>query len=1170
MRHRPIIAIVLALAAALPALGQAQPPGEVRAYLSTYTDDGSSARATTPSTSTWTWNMTEVRKRWVCPYCGYSTYWEDATPGDDECPNPFGIAAHPANVLLVQADAKTRVLGFLAATSCDDDGDEDLPLVGRPFHPGGLIEPIWNDDPSPWETPTLENVASYLTARAAIPAGAGELVENGDGVRFLVVKPGSVRAAAGKLYFDSSDTIVTAPAFLMTAGGGGATADQYVIHINPYRVSDGDVWYIRHHEERAGGVTTVVAVQAYSTLYGNDFDTQGGIAGAGLTNYDTNGGCQIITDSGALRVEIPEQLAADGAGTWVLKIVINSNTRTMPSPDEVNYDSVYGVDMYTDPGEDEPDFLTNGIIEDLSPTKAPYVVVDDTRTPLIASADAGDGTNYLVEEKLQNGDGFVHTATAHADEIWPYRMPPEAAGVGRIITQWSELSPSAALQSATVGGADIFYRIGGEWQYLADLGTRDNRIMTNADVAANTALTGNLDEDYSFLDARFMCGRLDVNLTGDEWVHGTMPAVPTETDDEPATGGFPGILIGDLIAAGPPDQYGGEYGPGTHTPTRDFTIANRAPAPVSVCPVSSGGCGARYLRSDYAPGDACPACGIALVAGHGEADACYDAHTAPAALVAGNRYWMTPEALRFGPGANPVPMGALDFVQQVFADIPAYQPPSVPPDAGSPYANDIDNDGGYYGTMVAFDRPGGTAPTDANFAWDTYFRSPNTGNRFGSPAETGAAAEAENVCPVCQARYSSAVAPTDCLYCGATLSPETPPVPESALVAEEFDPFGLQVSVLRRAALAANQRIVDLGWVAPGVPITAPNVTNDSTEMVAGSTPEPADVSARSDVPVRNEGNITSVAEMRSGYLFRTEIDPAVRSLARWAQSVPMTVGTLFRYRPGGPLPTDDIEFSATAWALARQEATGAVGEEATARVQAGHRDDGGAAYAGVTKPVPLGQPVGNYASEVILFIDLDGNGALNFYDALVGVTDSGVTEFDPDVDEPFEPVASFATRMRVVEGRLPQNDFYSRDVDPTVLVDTGRDNLQVIWAGQRAPGGSAGAPAPAGIAGADAAAPSDPMNLLYANGELSLFGPDPLYRGYLWTPPGGDPAEADALTTSATADESNSSPTAYIDPTTGDRWAMWHRSLTTAAGMSSQLRFDSSGGVDWDGSSAT
>lgn len=1163
MRHSAIIAILLALTTVLPIFGQtAEPPWEVRPYLSTYTDDGSAARTPQPTTSTWTWNMSEIRKKWVCPYCGYSTFWEDATPGDDVCPNPFGLASHPANVRLVQADAKTRVLGYLSLLACDADGDEDHPLIGRPFHPGGLQEPAWNANPSPWEAPAPENVASYLTARAAnLTVGPTPLVQNGDGLRFLVIKPGAVRAAAKHLYFDPTDTLSATATYYMTDGDPGtATPDQYVIHINPYRVSDGDVWYIRHHEQRAAGVTTAVEIQVYSTLYGNDFDTAGQINPAGLINYDNNGGCQIITDSGALRIEIPEQYAAaDASGTWVLKIVIQSNTRTMPSPDELNYDSVYGTDLYTDPGEDEPDFITNGIAEDLSPVKAPYVVVDDSKSPLIASADANDGIDYPVEEKLVNGNGWV------SNEIWPYRMPPEAAGVGRILVEWSELNPSVLLNMYSTGTTDIFYRTGAEWHYLADLANYSHRLVTNDDVARGTPLTG----QFTFVDARFMCSRLDVNLTGDEWVHGTMPAVPVETDNEAATGGFANIIIGDEVA---PGQYGGEYGPGSRTPVRQFTVANRAPAPVTVCPLEAGGCGTRFLASEHPAGTPCPVCGVLLVNADGEADVHYDAHTAPSAVVGNSRYWMTPEAFIFGPGASRVPMGALDFIQQVFVDIPRYQPPSVPPPAGgSFFANDVNNDNGYYGTMVAFNRGGETGnPEDADFGWDIYYQSPHTGHAFGSPSETADPAEAEQVCPVCGARYSQTVAPTDCLFCGTSLNTDTPPVPESSLVAEEFDPFGVQVSVMRRAALAADQRVVDLGWVAPGVPETAPNTANDSTEIAPGSDPAPADVSERSDLPVRNEGNIITQTLMRAGHMFRTEIDPAVRSFVRWGQSVPLTVGTLFRYRPGGLSPIDDVEFGAGPWVIARSAATGAAGEEAEARLQAGHRDDGGAAYAGVTKPVPLGQPVGNYATEVILFVDLDGDGALDFYDALAGVTDSSVTEFDPEVDEPFEPVASFATRMRVVEGRLPQNDFYSPDVDPALLLDPGRGNLQVLWAGQRIPTGGPGSPAPAGTSFADTPASTDPMNILYANATLSTFAPDPLYRGYEWEPVGGDPAEASALTASATSAESNISPTAYLDPATGTRWAMWHRSLTSAVGMNSQLRFDSSTDTSWNGSDAT
>ncbi len=450
MRPRSMIAIVIALAVALPAVAQnAEPPWEVRTYLSTYTDDGSASRAPVPNTDTWTWNMTAVRKQWVCPYCGYSTFWEDGTPGDDVCPNPFGVAGHPANLELVEADAKTRILGRLNVTAADADNDEDHPLIGRPFHPGGLAEPVWNANPSPWEGPAPENVASYLTARAAnLDSGAQPLVQN------------------GYQYIDSGENVSAAAVYYMTSGNAGtAAANQYVIHINPYRVSDGDVWYIRHHEERQMGAvgyeTSALEVQAYSTLYGNEFESAGGITAAERTNYDTQNGCQIITNSGALRVEIPRQYDTDAVqtGTWLIKVVIRSNTRTIPSPDEVDYNNVYGTDLYTDPGEVEPDFAGAGITADMSTVKAPYIIVDTTKSPLIATADANDGVDYPVEEKQANGDGFI------SDEAWPYRMPPEAVGVGRILAQWSEATPSVALQSyrPVGGGIDTFYRNDAEW-----------------------------------------------------------------------------------------------------------------------------------------------------------------------------------------------------------------------------------------------------------------------------------------------------------------------------------------------------------------------------------------------------------------------------------------------------------------------------------------------------------------------------------------------------------------------------------------------------------------------------------------------------------------------------------------------------------------------------------
>lgn len=1162
MHLRPTIAILLALIAAVPVLAQtpAEPPWDVRAFLSTYTDDGSAARPVPPTTSTWTWNFTAVRKTWACPFCGYSTYWQDATPGDDVCPNPWGLASHPANVTLARLDPKTRMLGTVSALSCDADGDRGLPLIGRPFHPGGLVEPDWNANPSPWE-PTAPvdraNVASYLTARAAnLNAGATPLIADGQGLRFLVIEPGSVRAAAGYAYIDPSEAVTETPTYYMTEGGpGGATPDQYTVSINPYRVSDGDVYYIRHHEENVAGATTAVEVDVYSTLYGSEFASGGQILG--FASYDgTPGGCQVITNSGALRIWVPRQLAADGAGTWLLKIVIQSNTRTLPSPDEMNYNAVYGADLYT--ALTEPDF-TAGIGADLSAGKQPYVVADTTRVPLIATADAADGVDYPVAEKTVNG-------TFTTDEIWPYRMPPEAAGVGRLMVQWNDLAALSAMQSAThpVDNVTVYYRTGREWYYLADLANYSTRLISNAAVANNTAI-GALN--YAYLDSRFMCARTDVNLTYDNWARwepapdAVVDHGPAELDTEDATGGLAEIIIGTLQLIGPPaDGYGGEFNPGTRTPAREFTIANRSPAAMVAC-TDVGGCGSRYLASVYSPGDPCPACGVPLLAAPGRADVAYDAHTAPQVTVDGVERFMTPTALRFLPGL-PVPMGSPDFVQEVYADLPAYQPPSVPMGA-TPFENDIANDIGYHGMMVAFNRPDvSAAGNDADLGWDVYFRSPNTGNTFGDPSETADVAESEMVCPVCEVRYSSLVAPTDCLYCGAALGTDTPPVPEWTLTAEEFDPFGLQVSVLRQTSLAADARIVDLGWVAPGVPATGPNTTDTSVTMAPSAQPTPVDVSSRPELTVRNEGNIDTFTEMRSGHLFRTEIDPEVRSYARWGQSVPLTVGSLFRFRPG------DVAFAGP-WRLFRQDATGAAGLPASALLQAGARND--TAYPGIIKPVPMGQPVGNYANELALFVDLNGNGALDFYDALAGSTTSALNEFDPDVDEPYEPVASFATRMRVVESRLPQNDFYSPDTQPAMLYDAARNNLQVLWTGQRAAPAAAGSAAPAGTSAADVPAPSDPTNILYANAALNLFGPDPLYRGWMWgTDAAGDPSDALALSISATPNERNSSPTAFADAASGTRWALWHQSLTSAAGASSLLRFDSSTTVDWDGSGAT
>lgn len=1144
MRARSIILVLLVIITALPAWGQTAPPWEVRGYLSTYTD-----------ADTWTWNWTGVRKQLVCPYCGYSMVDPDPAAGNTyTCPDPWDAAGHPA-VEMVEMQPRERVLGRLNLTTEDADGDAGQhPLVGRPFHPGAVGMSAWNDDPPPWMNPDPEDVASWLTIRAA---NLGEdLVEDGDGLRALVVEPGSARASARVQYVASGGGGASlTPQFYRTSGVGPAATD-YQISINPYRVSDGDVWYIRHMQS-AGNAS----LHIYSKLYGLDFDsTQIASFPASPANNFT-----VFTDSGAMRVQCPP-LGVDGV--WTFMLVIRSNTQTVPSPLEVDYDAVIdGTEMYND--EDEPDMTVADLTTVVFPEKSPYVEADTSNTVTFETDDDA-APDCPVREKADNGDNFT------TNECWAYHMPPEAGGRGRLIMQWSDVDPQDP--GAAALPPDTYYRTGGEWEYMVDADTPGTRLMTNERMANLTPLP----DDAVFVDGSFMCTRVDVEPTGDRWVNslGTDKG-PTEPDDEWASGGLPGVVIGSQQA--PPDGYGGEYRPGTRTPSRTFGVSNRHQERYVVCPVEQGGCGARFLASEVSPGDPCPVCStptqaINVVAETPSADLQYDAAVPPHVAVDGDFHWMLPDAVRFGTAAVRLPLGVLGIPQQVHVDIPPYQPPSVPA-GGTFFENNIDADSGYYGTMVAFHRPGGTDnPGDDNHTWDYFFQSPHTGHKFATAGDTSDPTEAQQICPVCGVTFSEAIANTNggnCLFCGATLQTQHPHVSQDTLAAEEYDPFGLQVSVLREAALAADQRTVDLGWTAPAVPDDAPSTVNGPGEMVAGADPEPADVSRRAQIPVRNEGNIDSDASMRTGYLlapgtagpalYRTGIDPEVRSLARSVQSVPLSLGALFRYRPG------DTAFGGGPWVLRNTEATGAAGERASAGLQAGVRAAGGEPYEAVSpRPVPMGQPVGNYAGEVLVYVDLDGNGQLNFYDALHGVTNTGEYGFDPEVDEPFEPIASFTTRMRVVESRLPHSDFFSRDLEPTVLVDPSRNNLQVLWAGQRAAAGAPGTDAPAGTSPADEAAPSDPFNILYANSALHTVADDPLYRGWLWDGAGGEPQEARAVTVSATSAQSNTSPSSYVDGQTDDRWAVWHRSLATDQGVSSQLRFDSSGDTDWTGSSAT
>ncbi len=1149
MRVKSIIAIMLFIVVAIPALAQVEgPPWDMRAYLSTYTDD-----AARSGTETYTWNFSAIRHRFVCPVCGYSMKHSDpdAVASDYTCPNPFGVTHPSADYPLTEATPRQRVLSRLGTSAQNIDGNEDLSLVGRPFHPGrdqfALVE--WADPAldAPWEVPADRgDVASFLTAR--VGGDLTEVVTTDDfGLRFLVVEPGAVRAAASYHLLDTDDA-TTADEFFLPEDTTGA--DEYGIYLNPYRVSDGDVWYIRHSETNVAGGTTGVSVEVYSTLYGLNFDSNGGID---ATAYDTNNGCRVITDDGAMVVDIPRRLAAEGTGTWVLKLVIDSNTQTLPRPQEVNYD-LWGAEGLANiyDGQSEPaitpaDFATTELSDLAGPKQPFYIATDRTLNPIIATADDNDNVDYPVAEK----DGHNFNTT----EAWPYRMPPEAGGRGRVMLQWSPRTAAGTpllTEPMEIDGVTktAYFRTGNEWHYLVDEATPGTQVVTNAD----TALNNPLPDDATFIDSYFMCSKLQVDhdiasdlyLGDDLWMNSleTDRTADLVRDVEAATGGYPYLILGtEQDPAGTPDAWGGEYAPGTRSPSREFTVANRTPIRVLECPVENDGCGTRYPLSDFPGYDpaappTCPVCGGAeLVRVRAEAQVHYDGHdsltaavTEPAPVGPVVRQ-MTPEALRFGLSGAQVPIGSPDFLQEVFADIPAYQPASVPPVSADDYfTNDIDNDFGYSGTMVAFNRPADDGDAwDTNTAWDAFFLSPETGGKWATPEATMTDAQAQWVCSVCGAEYSRAV--DFCRFCGhdfvdADDLPD-PWVPYESLVAEEFSPFDVQVSVLREAGLAANEGVVDLGWVAPGT---------------TGADAWPSDVSERSEMPLRNEGNILTWSRMRASSMLETSVEEAVRSYTRRAQTVPITLQTLFRYRPG----PDEFGDTAT-WGLLNQEATGAAGLPATALLQAGIRAGAGEPYEGTIKPVPLGQPLGNYATDMLLYVDMNPNpgdrGHLDFYSPVHGVTSTEYQQFNPDIDEPLEPVVTFKTRARVVESRLPQSGLIAQDLTPTLLYDAFLGNLQALWVRQDVPA-TAGEPAP--------------LNIVYANAAVTTDDGG-VYRGWQWD----DPTSATALTSSTTAIEGNTSPTAYLDDD-GDRWAMWHRSLTTETGVSSRLQFATSTDTGW------
>ena len=582
---------------------------------------------------------------------------------------------------------------------------------------------------------------------------------------------------------------------------------------------------------------------------------------------------------------------------------------------------------------------------------------------------------------------------------------------------------------------------------------------------------------------------------------------------------------------------------------------------------------------------------------------------------------------------------------EIWAEIPRSQPPSVP--AGAGHTNNYSADLGYRGGMVTFRNE--TAPTAEEHAhlptvspltngWDTFYRNPDLGCfqpeagqwpylcDAGTPADISDDHIVWNTANSCSLHGGATVNEVEgrhyfCPRCGTERrdSGRCPldatalvqiavasAVREDHLVAEEFDPVEVQVSVTSNAAgIAQSASAIEIGRVAPGVRAQQPDTTargvaannyelSDHRAFPGDVSPLPALGHRPSDAKatLRNESNVA--LEMRVGSVhdwvagnglnshgdyLRLGQDPWLVSWGRKAQVGPLTLDTLMP-RVKNPAATGTSYYEGDLlnrafWDILAPGTEDLGGEDTWLLSGNGTRTPAaGLITAGVSaKPVPLGQPIGTYTGQHVQYLD-DGDGVFEFQHwtgSGWSATDTSATEYNPSVDMPSEPlVGMLSGQVRVVETRVPQSDFYSADNDPVVLPSPTPGVMQVIWSSNRlsADSSQAGYDAAAVAAGANPTAlPTSrtPLNLIYVTTTGLTDADDPLYRQYRWSALGTEMIPpARALTNqpdSAAGRIANSAPWAMWD-NSGTKWAFWHRTQPNAGGVESTLRYNGVGGA--------
>lgn len=560
--------------------------------------------------------------------------------------------------------------------------------------------------------------------------------------------------------------------------------------------------------------------------------------------------------------------------------------------------------------------------------------------------------------------------------------------------------------------------------------------------------------------------------------------------------------------------------------------------------------------------------------------------------------------------------------EQLSASIPSYQPPSVP---GRGLVNNQVADLGYRGGQVVYHNL--VAPnlnSGLTAGWDTFYKNPDCGYfqpeigvwplecpvgrevvwaswdpagpvpALSCPVHTTTQlAEVPGrhyVCSVCGSEYPDWPA-VGCPFDGTFINQATGQVPAydvvraEHLVAEEYEPFDVQVSVSRKGEIAQGKPAVNIGRTAPGVQSRRPDTT---VQPLVGHRAFPGDVSAlpahpddpsNARITLRNEGNVAlsprignsydfdngAVADRGLDHYLRIDLSPNSLSYGRKAQSGPLTRDTFMPLQTisGAPGLFEAGLSPQPGWDAYTQTPGSAAGAPTSGFITAG-------SYVGrpSPKPVPLGQPVGTYSGGHLQYVDVDDDGALDFFSLAGGAaTSSATTQYNPSVDLPLEPlVGVLQGQTRVFESRLPQNDYYALDRDPIVLPSPTPGVMQVIWATNRA-STAAGAtnPGAAGTSPADLPQSNAGVNLVYITTAGVTGGAgDELYRLYAWPTTGGA-LDSPGVMTNSGAGTINAAPWLMYNNDLSSKFAFWHRALRHAGGVESTLRYNSTSTWNWN-----